>query len=46
MMSERALVEAIFKTALRGTAGDTAARRDALWAAATMKAHKSNACIT
>jgi hypothetical protein len=46
MMSERALVESIFDAALKGTAGDTAARRDALWTAATMKAHKSNACIT
>jgi hypothetical protein len=36
MMSERALVEAIFNTALRGTAGETAARRDALWTAATI----------
>jgi hypothetical protein len=35
MMSERALVEAIFDTALKGTAGDTAVRRDALWTAAT-----------
>jgi hypothetical protein len=33
MMSERALVEAIFNTALRGTAGDTAARREGLWTA-------------
>jgi hypothetical protein len=35
MLSERALVEAIFNTALRGTAGDTAARREGLWTAAT-----------
>jgi hypothetical protein len=35
MLSERALVEAIFNTALRGAAGETAARRDALWTAAT-----------
>jgi hypothetical protein len=34
-MSERALVESIFNTALRGTAGETAARRDGLWTAAT-----------
>jgi hypothetical protein len=35
MMSERALVEAIFDTALKGTAGETAARREGLWTAAT-----------
>jgi hypothetical protein len=34
-MSERALVKAIFDTTLRGTAGNTAAHRDALWTAAT-----------
>jgi hypothetical protein len=35
MLSERALIESIFNTALRGTAGDTAARREGLWIAAT-----------
>jgi hypothetical protein len=34
MMSERALVTAIFDTALRGTRGDTNARQDAVWIAA------------
>jgi hypothetical protein len=35
MMSERALVDAIFKTALKGCEADVHARKNALWLAAT-----------
>jgi len=36
MMSERDLVDSIFKTALEGCGGDVRSRKNALWLAATV----------